>query len=717
MKQQKWQEITFNACIVLNCLLLFLLIFGQQLQLPPFLQSFGRAHPLLLHFPIVLLLLAFVFEIYTSSAKQLHLTVIADWILLSAAFTTVLSALMGLFLSMEEGYQTNDIVLHKWLGVGCAVLSVLWFGLRSRLRKSKWVTGAIGSLTTVLLLAAGHNGANITHGENFLLSPVLGDDGQEAVSFEDAVVYTHLVKPILEEKCMGCHNSNKAKGELVMESEQLLLKGGKNGKLWDTTAAGFGLMMQRIHLPLENEEHMPPKGKAQLTPEEVRLLYLWIKGGASFTQKLADLPGNDSIRMIASTFLKKDTEEIFDFPAADGDVIAKLRTDYRVVMPYATGSPALSVTFFGASKFKAEQLKELEKIKNNIVSLHLAKMPVTDDELKMIGQFNNLRDLNLSFTKITGSGLQHLAGLKKLRQLSLSGTKIDEKHLKLLMPLEGLRSVQIWNTGISDEQLASVSGIFPKVRFNVGYKGDTVIAKLTPPIIKGDGDKTIFKSSLPVMIKNPINGAITRYTLDGSEPDSATSPVYKEAITISGSGMIKARSFLKGWVSSDLTTKYFYKNSIKPDSVQLINPPTGKYIGKGGHTLIDGVLSEPDLSTKDWLGFQEKPFEAFVFLRAPVEIESVTFSCLVNIRSHVFPAAELQVWGGAELKSLKLLNNIRPAQPDSIQPTYITGYNCHFARQKIGVIKLVARPVSRLPQWHPANGQKGWVFLDELFLN
>ena len=40
-----------------------------------------------------------------------------------------------------------------------------------------------------------------------------------------------------------------------METEELLLKGGKNGKLWDSTAADLGLLLRRIHLPVEQKKH------------------------------------------------------------------------------------------------------------------------------------------------------------------------------------------------------------------------------------------------------------------------------------------------------------------------------------------------------------------------------------------------------------------------------------------------------------------------------
>ena len=51
---QRWKNTIFNITIGAATLLVFFLIFEKRLTLPPWLQVFGRMHPLLLHFPITL---------------------------------------------------------------------------------------------------------------------------------------------------------------------------------------------------------------------------------------------------------------------------------------------------------------------------------------------------------------------------------------------------------------------------------------------------------------------------------------------------------------------------------------------------------------------------------------------------------------------------------------------------------------------------------------
>jgi hypothetical protein len=64
-----------------------------------------------------------------------------------------------------------------------------------------------------------------------------------------------------------------------------------------------------------------------------------------------------------------------------------------------------------------------------------------------------------------------------------------------------------------------------------------------------------------------------------------------------------------------------------------------------------------------------------------------------------------------------LLKRLRPSQPSKEAPLYITGYVVDFKKSSINVLKLIVKPVSKLPAWHRGKGDKGWFFTDEVFLN
>lgn len=716
---QRWKAIIFNVSLVFNCLLLFLLLFESKLAVPVWLQIAGRMHPLILHFPLVLIVVYAMAALFLPPHKTPGETTYANavsFVLLMAAFTSVTTSLMGLFLSKEEGYDADALLWHKWGAVVIALFTLCWYVFHQKIQARKIATVGVSFFALLLIIVTGHLGAGITHGEAFLTAPLQQLQKEQPVALEDAEVYTHMVKPILEAKCISCHSNSKAKGELVMESEELLLKGGKSGKLWDTAVADLGLLLQRVHLPMDQKKHMPPKGKLQLTDEEIAILTYWIRKGADFKLRVAQLPSGDSLQLIATKLFSSAATPVYDFAEVDPAIIAKLNTVNRIVSKEAEGSPALAVNFFNSSLFKSEQLKELEKIKKQIVTIDLAKMPVQDADLQFIGECENLRRLNLSFTNITDNGLQQLKKLKFLRSLSLAGTNISSAQLELLRSFPELKTVYVWNTKITGNDLEQLRQKLKPIDFVAGYKGDTTILKLTPPVLLNE-ETFLTGDPVPLKLKHYIQGAVIRYTTDGSEPDSVQSAMFKGTEQINCNTFIRAKAYKSGWISSDIFETRFYKSTYKPDTIVYISKPNDKYKDETGKTLFDLQKGERNFQLGNWIAFRENRMECLLPFSKPVQIESVTLSTLVDVESYIMPPQQVEVWGGNDAKNLKLLGRIKPEQPEKLMPVAMKGFECKFPATTVKYIKLIATPVGKLPAWHPGKGDKGWIFVDELLLN
>jgi uncharacterized membrane protein len=108
-------------------------------------------------------------------------------------------------------------------------------------------------------------------------------------NIDEALVYQDIIAPVMEQKCWSCHNANKIKGELRMDQQDLLLKGGKHGAIIKANDPANSELIKRLLLPEEDEHHMPPKGKTPLTEQEIALLHWWIQQGAPFDKKVAQL--------------------------------------------------------------------------------------------------------------------------------------------------------------------------------------------------------------------------------------------------------------------------------------------------------------------------------------------------------------------------------------------------------------------------------------------
>lgn len=702
----RWKNLLFNITIAANCLLCFLLLFESALVIPPWLQVAGRMHPLVLHFPIVLLIL-FVGQ------RLFFRTNTDNTLLLLTAFTASITAIMGLLLSKEPGYDPDALRVHKWSGIAISLLTLAWYAWYTRTNQTKYATPAFTIASLVLLLLAGHEGAGITHGENFLLSPIRPNTPQRIVAFDDAVVFTDMVQPILQTKCMGCHNSSKAKGELVMETTQLLLKGGKSGPIWDSSKADLGLMMERIHLAPDDEKHMPPHGKPQLTDEELTILYQWLKHDPNRSIRVTELPATDTLRQLAQTLFKNAPEDKFDFDAADDKTIAKLNTSYRVIYPVALHSPALDVDFYSPRFFKPEQLKELEPIAKQIVSLDLDKMPVTDADISTIARFTNLRTLNLSFTGITGAGITQLCKLEKLKSLSLSGTAVKADDIACLITQKSLRHLYVWNTAIPPGSIPMAKN--SSLIIEGGSRMDTVLVKLNPPILGDYID--IVQAPETLSLKHYVPGTVIRYTLDGADPDTTNSQIYKDHVVLTQKATLKAKAFKKGWLPSDAILTYFYSGKFRPDSIRMLQPIDSNYMKYGAKTLIDLKKGDENFGSGKWLGFRKNNMECLLFFKKPVEAREVTLSAIVNTGASIMPPAKIEIWGGSGAQNMRLLAHNEPEQPSKNGLGYMTPYDLAFPPMKLSCLRIVVTPVARLPDWQQEKGKRGWVFFDEIFVN
>ena len=692
-------------------------------MVPAWLQVTGRMHPLLVHFPIVLVILYALatFIPVDKKFKSHPFQTFNDILLLLAALSSVLAALMGLFLSREEGYDSTALQWHKWGGVILSIFTLSWYFLRKQLESIRILPYFISSIALGIIVLTGHQGAAITHGQDFLFAPVNSEEKKPVVPFEDAMVYADMVKPILEEKCISCHNNSKAKGELVMESEELLLKGGKTGKLWDSTASDYGLLLQRIHLPLDQKKHMPPKGKPQLTAEELEIIARWIRKGPDFTLKVAELPVGDTLRLIAAKNFNSAEMVQYDFEEADPSVVRKLNTVNRVVSQQSLFSPALTVSFFNSQLYNADQLKELDVIKKQVVSLDLNKMPVTDEDVTFISQFENLRHLNLGFTNIRGASLTELHKLKYLKSLSLSGTQVSARQLGKLTSFPKLQTVYAWNISIDTIELKKIEQSAKNLRFETGFSGDTITLKLSPPLLLNE--ELILTDPVALKLKHYLPGVSIRYTTDSTDPDSIRSPVYKSGEMISKNTIVRAKAFKPGWIGSDMIEVLFFKHTHKPDSIIFLTPTDSSYSGSS-KLLTDLDKGTTNFRAGNWLAWRRKKMELLLEYRKPVMAQSVTLSAVIDVYRYVMPPVDVEIWGGEDQNNLRLLGRIIPQQPtpmkkDSLIRTqaYLKGYECTFKPTSVKYIKIVGTTVEKLPKWHTGKGDAGYIFVDEILVN
>lgn len=253
-------------------------------------EFLGRFHPVLVHLPIGILLLALLLQWLSRKEKYRvsHGSMQVIWI--AGSCTAVLSCITGYLLSLNGEYDEDIVSLHMWMGIGAAAVAVL-IGVKVFTRQFDLLYKTACVALLILVLSTGHFGGSLTHGSDYLTA-ALGNAADTAVTqqkiienIQEANVYGDVVQPMFQSKCYGCHGPRKQKGGLRMDDPDWIMKGGKEGKVIVPGKAEESEMIKRLLLPREEEHHMPPKQKPQLNERQVAILHWWIEQGADFTKK------------------------------------------------------------------------------------------------------------------------------------------------------------------------------------------------------------------------------------------------------------------------------------------------------------------------------------------------------------------------------------------------------------------------------------------------
>ncbi|HVG16553.1 MAG TPA: c-type cytochrome domain-containing protein, partial [Chitinophagaceae bacterium] len=280
-----------------------------------FTEFIGRLHPLFVHLPIGILLMALLFSLLARKEQYTLSHSIMKLVWSIGSFFSLLSCITGYLLSFSGEYEEGSVNLHMWLGISVALVSVfITFKVYQRRFDILYTILCVGLL--LLIAGTGHYGGSLTHGEEYLTAALYSDEDEPAASMikplanvQEATVYKDVVVPILQSRCYSCHGPKKQKGKLRMDTPEHLLKGGKNGEILIPGNSTESELMKRVLLPLEDDDHMAPKGKLQLTKNQVVLLKWWIEGGASFEKKVKDLAQNDKLKPILAALEGAEEKE------------------------------------------------------------------------------------------------------------------------------------------------------------------------------------------------------------------------------------------------------------------------------------------------------------------------------------------------------------------------------------------------------------------------
>jgi len=330
-------------------------------------------------------------------------------------------------------------------------------------------------------------------------------------------------REVIAARCESCHGPTRVRGGLRLHTLDAILAGGRDGPVIVPGDPSASLLIQRMRLPLDDADHMPPRNRPQPTEDEVAAIEAWIRdwdrtagsarsSGQSEVGQVGLGPSGNDPRPGAPSGLAAPLPE----PAApDPLALAALRARLVHVQSVAVGSPLLWVDLSSLADLDDAGVEELlAPLRDNIADLSLARTSIGDAALGVVASMPRLRRLDLAQTASGDAGVARLIGHPSLETLILSGTGVTDGCAPMLASLPELRRVYLWQTEVSDRALDWLAVARPDVQVDTGRSGDSPL-ETEPLVVVGAPVAPPSGSGVPINTVCPVTGspADPRFTL------------------------------------------------------------------------------------------------------------------------------------------------------------------------------------------------------------
>jgi hypothetical protein len=662
----------------------------------------GNFHPVVLHLPIGAFLFTFLLFVSQKYLKSNFNPAVRMGLLFSF-ITSIITSIFGYILHLNGDYDSVLVDRHMWLAIATTILIGFVLYLHKKQKPYNHVLSSF-VFATVLLTITGHNGGSLTHGKDYLKLPDFEKE-ISIVSYDSIHVFNQVISPILDSKCVKCHNTGKSKGNLMLSSIDKILLGGEKGQIIRSNSSVDSRLYIYLNLPIDDEMHMPPDGNSQLNDNEKELIKLWIDEGADFYnfRKMND----DNFSKEILSFLPKEIASVD--PPNRNDLVRLIENEFRIER-ISVENNFIDIKYQGKS-FKQSYLRLLSKVSDNIKRLDLSFVDLSSIDLSRVDDFDNLTYLNLNNTKLTTKKLQKLD--LNIQTLILSNNNFDVSVFDKFISNPTNERVFAYNT-ISDLDLTKEisANSNDKIYFGVSLDDFASNVPLKIPIITPT--QTLFSSTIDVEVVSDITNPDYRYTINGEEPDSLSN-LYVGPIKIDRSSNLKFKAFKKGSRPSPVQEVFYRKIAASITDFKLLSTTVEPYAAK--NILSNNEVGSADFRDGTWNGFiksDTRSGDMIAEFSLPEGVNEIGISSLTDYGAYILFPTKIELYdislGNDELVYSK---NISRKFDEENAPlhTFRIPINKNLKKVRLKVISN-----KKLPKGHPAEGEPAWLFIDEIIL-
>ena len=454
----------------------------------PIITIIGKLHPLVVHLPIGILLLAVFFQWASNKEKYAALAIAIRPAYLMGMLFAVAAVISGWLLADSGSYPEQTLFVHRWLGISVCIGSFAGYFLQHTL--SRQLQNMFAGILCLLIIVAAHYGGTLTHGAGYLFANTTVAEAKPIAPItqvQEAMVFSQLVQPILNEKCVGCHGPNKQKGKLRLDDSTYIIQGGEDGAVFTMGSVNESEIFKRISLSVLDDQHMPPKGKPALTEQELAIINWWISSGANWHTKVKELSQPEPIKNILAglahpTLVRGSSIPKEPVGPASPKMIAALQAAGVMIVPVAANSNYLSVNLINLTTVSDSVIQLLAQVQPQILWIKADYQPATPKLVAAIAACKQVTRLSWTNGKLSDSDVSAFRSLSGLQYLNLANNPIGRESLMPLQSLSALQSLYVWNTKITSKEIASLASQFPHTQIDSGNYKLAMIAADTIPV-------------------------------------------------------------------------------------------------------------------------------------------------------------------------------------------------------------------------------------------
>ncbi|MCZ4410652.1 beta-N-acetylhexosaminidase [Cryomorphaceae bacterium 1068] len=213
----------------------------------------------------------------------------------------------------------------------------------------------------------------------------------------------------------------------------------------------------------------------------------------------------------------------------------------------------------------------------------------------------------------------------------------------------------------------------------------------------------------------PYSEAITlkyRYDCPNCE---ATETEYSSLIPIQKSGTIGIQPYKNDQPYGDSIFVPVSQHKAVNAEVTYHSEFSKWYTAGGENGLVDSKLGTLNFRDGSWQGFWGKDLECTVRLYAPTEVSSVTAHFYQYNNSWIFIPTEMSVDVSADGKNWISWGTIKSGNDPKKRGKYILPLSVTVETvEPVTFIRLTAKNLGVVPDWHEAAGSDAWIFIDEI---